>query len=1107
MMTTNLIIFCPNCDALVMDRAGCDMCDWQRPLSNAAPGEIVWKKSLTGRLGDPYSLLATANGLLFAGLEVGQRSTGRQCVLKAVDIVTGQEQWQYHLPNGRLTQTPIATADYLLLAAQDVNPLPQADNALLALNPKGELAWKSSVPAHSLSTPAVQGERLFFTANNGCGYIVNLADGRLLTQVEDLPSWTPSQPAAGDNAFYISSRGPYITAISAEDGQVTILFRAENDESWFTMPPVYHRGVVYAASWDKHLYAIDAQTGQLLWHSSLGRGASSPPVAGRFLYIGVKERNADGRPTYALHALSLDSGELAWRFPADKHVETPASLKENFVFVSSRSGHFYALDAQTGECQWQLGLEERIVTPPVIVGNNLFCGTRNGQIVAIAWRQRQKATRVEVLPAESYRAEENWEMAGIAAALSGDWLAAAADFEQLDHPYAAAQLYEQAGAWEQAAANYRLAERLHEAIAAYRRTGDKVSEAEILLELDNLPAAAALYESAGRYTEAATILEQAGLLDRAVTCYVQANRLREAAALYLKLDQPGAAADLYQQMGNAEQAITILRAASLMSEAAQVLVANGRYAEAVELLEESQQIEAAAAIWQEQGNWQAAAQVYERDQQWGRAARLYEQDNELEQAAKLYQQDNQLSRAAELYIQLKAPQRAAALYQQIQDAAEMARLAEQNGDWLTAAKAYLVMRPMQPLEAARCFRLAGEWSKAAQLYEKLGILDQAVPLWLQAGRPGKAGEALRQAGRLAEAAQLWEEQGRYVEAATLALETGQTDEAVRLYLLAGNNQKALDLLEEAGNWEQVRQVAHELHESEREALAYVKLLESARPHEAADLRLMAAEAFQKAAEQAEQRSDQRAASIADLWEQAADYYELAFESEKAAACTRQINRLRRWPELQVEIKAAQALVAEEWHTLTVQLRNVGYGAATTIAVRVISDNFNGDDMSTRHLRGLRAGQETDLLLRVQPKKEAVGSSVPLDVGVAYVCHDRTLVTKEIRGQVAVRRPDTPATPMPGLPSLPSAAKPVKMPPAATLPTFEGDRMQFHTLLVEHFDEQELRTLCFALNVDYDDLPVSGKANKARELIIYLERRGRLGELLYLCQQERPHLFT
>jgi len=58
------------------------------------------------------------------------------------------------------------------------------------------------------------------------------------------------------------------------------------------------------------------------------------------------------------------------------------------------------------------------------------------------------------------------------------------------------------------------------------------------------------------------------------------------------------------------------------------------------------------------------------------------------------------------------------------------------------------------------------------------------------------------------------------------------------------------------------------------------------------------------------------------------------------------------------------------------------------------------------------------------------------------------------------------------------------------------------ILVTHF-EGELRTLCFDLGVDYDDLRETGKANKARELVEYLERRNRIPELVELGKRLRP----
>ena len=71
---------------------------------------------------------------------------------------------------------------------------------------------------------------------------------------------------------------------------------------------------------------------------------------------------------------------------------------------------------------------------------------------------------------------------------------------------------------------------------------------------------------------------------------------------------------------------------------------------------------------------------------------------------------------------------------------------------------------------------------------------------------------------------------------------------------------------------------------------------------------------------------------------------------------------------------------------------------------------------------------------------------------------------------------------------------------------EQDRLvALRRVLTERFSDDELRTLSFDLNIDYDDLLVEGKANKARELVRYLERRNQIPELVAAISQWRPDI--
>lgn len=66
-------------------------------------------------------------------------------------------------------------------------------------------------------------------------------------------------------------------------------------------------------------------------------------------------------------------------------------------------------------------------------------------------------------------------------------------------------------------------------------------------------------------------------------------------------------------------------------------------------------------------------------------------------------------------------------------------------------------------------------------------------------------------------------------------------------------------------------------------------------------------------------------------------------------------------------------------------------------------------------------------------------------------------------------------------------------------------IKLHELLDLHFSEEDIRTMCFYLGVDYDNLPAQGKANKARELILHFQRLDRIQNIIKLGQEMRPSI--
>jgi len=70
---------------------------------------------------------------------------------------------------------------------------------------------------------------------------------------------------------------------------------------------------------------------------------------------------------------------------------------------------------------------------------------------------------------------------------------------------------------------------------------------------------------------------------------------------------------------------------------------------------------------------------------------------------------------------------------------------------------------------------------------------------------------------------------------------------------------------------------------------------------------------------------------------------------------------------------------------------------------------------------------------------------------------------------------------------------------------KSDLRRLHQILSTRFDDEDLRTLCLYLDVDFDNLRGEGKRGKARELLVYLAHRDRLYELVEAGLQLRPDI--
>ena len=145
--------------------------------------------------------------------------------------------------------------------------------------------------------------------------------------------------------------------------------------------PAYHRGRLYVVNLvPGHIVKLDARTGRVLWKRSLpGRAESSPLVLGRSVYFGCE----NGK----LYSLSTRNGNIRWTTQLGGPVKASPAFRNGVLFVGDYGGYMNAVRAATGKLLWQsgslgpgLGASGQFYSTPAVAFGRVYAGNNDGRV-------------------------------------------------------------------------------------------------------------------------------------------------------------------------------------------------------------------------------------------------------------------------------------------------------------------------------------------------------------------------------------------------------------------------------------------------------------------------------------------------------------------------------------------------------------------------------------------------------------------------------------------------------------------------------------------------------------------------------------------------------
>jgi eukaryotic-like serine/threonine-protein kinase len=298
----------------------------------------------------------------------------------------------------------------------------------------GDPLWRFETEEYVSSAPAVSDGVLYAGTWGRAFYAVDIADGTQRWKVDVGHRFGSSSPVVADGTISVGTNGDGLLVVSGPEDEeqfeacaVIALDVETGEEVWrydefgehdnVDSSPAVASGRVYVSG-EKALYALDAETGSVVWSRNVAASArASPAIHDGLVYYAGPYRGGDAPSR--LWALDAAPGKTRWTYNvvdisqkvspavADGTVYVPAASQRVCLAASGSAndgcsgvtrGRLYAVDAKTGTERWTAEIEPDTRSSPAVADGVVYVGCANGvSAVTVdgegAWRIHFEADR------------------------------------------------------------------------------------------------------------------------------------------------------------------------------------------------------------------------------------------------------------------------------------------------------------------------------------------------------------------------------------------------------------------------------------------------------------------------------------------------------------------------------------------------------------------------------------------------------------------------------------------------------------------------------------------------------------------------------------------
>jgi outer membrane protein assembly factor BamB len=202
----------------------------------------------------------------------------------------------------------------------------------------------------------------FFSIAIGCASLFSAK----MTGASDADSW----PVSRGNA---ASQGISESKLPAKP---RLLWTFSEPSTAFEATPAITNGQVFIGDLDGGAYALELETGNVIWRKKFEDGFSaSPAYKDGHVIMGDYEG--------LVRCLDAATGETRWEFSTDAQIDGGANFYGELVLITSEDGGLYAINLKSGELVWKFATSDQLRVAPTIAGNKTFLGGCDGKLHVI----------------------------------------------------------------------------------------------------------------------------------------------------------------------------------------------------------------------------------------------------------------------------------------------------------------------------------------------------------------------------------------------------------------------------------------------------------------------------------------------------------------------------------------------------------------------------------------------------------------------------------------------------------------------------------------------------------------------------------------------------